>query len=82
MPKKTKAKETKKVEKAVSGSDSDAALHKEIKKLQIKTKKAEATADNLKKKLKQDATRLKAQQDKIKGLEETLKPFLEPPVRP
>jgi hypothetical protein len=72
VPKKTKAKETKKVEKAVSGSDSDAALHKEIKKLQIKTKKAEATADNLKKKLKQDAKLTKALQDKIKALEESL----------
>ena len=66
-PKKTKAKAPKKIQKNISGdSDSDATLRKEIKKLQVKAKKAEATADNLKKKMKQDSQSLKAMNDKNK----------------
>ena len=42
-PKKTKAKASKKIQENLSGdSDSDATLRKEIKKLQVKAKKAEA----------------------------------------
>ena len=68
-PKKTKAKAPKKIQKNISGdSDSDATLRKEIKKLQVKTKKAEATADNLKKKMKQDSQSLKVMNDKNKAM--------------
>lgn len=68
-PKKTKAKAPKKIQKNISGdSDSDATLRKEIKKLQVKAKKAEATADNLKKKMKQDSQSLKALQDEIQSM--------------
>jgi Skp family chaperone for outer membrane proteins len=66
-------KPAKKSQPPQSGSDGDAALRKEIKKLQVKTKKAEATADNLKKKMKQDAARFKAQEDKNKAQDETIK---------
>jgi hypothetical protein len=84
-PAKTKAKKTaelsakvKKVQPTNSGSESDAALRKENKKLQVKTKKAEATADNLKKKMKQDKQALQvyinqvrdatAENGRLKGL--------------
>ena len=68
-PKKTKAKAPKKIQKTISGdSDSDATLRKEIKKLQVKAKKAEATADNLKKKMKQDSQSLKVMNDENKAM--------------
>jgi hypothetical protein len=70
----------KKVQPTNSGSESDAVLRKENKKLQVKTKKAEATVDNLKKKMKQDKQAMqvyiqetKAMQDKIKDLELALR---------
>ena len=64
--KKTKANDSTERQKAPSGSDGEASLRKENKKLQVKTKKAEVTADNLKKKMKQDAARTKALQDENK----------------
>jgi hypothetical protein len=79
-PRKTKAKEPKKNEKALSSRDGDAALRKENKKLEVAAKKAKTTADNLKKKMKQDGQALKAQQaenkahqEKIKTLEDEIK---------
>ena len=89
-PKKTKAKAPKKIQKNISGdSDSDATLRKEIKKLQVKAKKAEATADNLKKKMKQDSQSLKAmndknkaQHDEIKELQDEIQAMKRDPQRP
>ena len=75
-PTKKVAKATKKSQQPQSGSDGDAALRKEVKKLQVETKKAKAMADNLKKKLKQDAARTKALQDKIKALEDENKAIM------
>jgi predicted RNase H-like nuclease (RuvC/YqgF family) len=55
--------------RATSGSESDVAgMRKEVKKLQIKNKKAEATADNLKKKLKQDGARIKTLEAEVAAL--------------
>ena len=89
-PKKTKAKAPKKIQKNISGdSDSDATLRKENKKLQVKAKKAEATADNLKKKMKQDSQSLKAmndknkaQHDEIKELQDEIQAMKRDPQRP
>ena len=89
-PKKTKAKAPKKIQKNISGdSDSDATLRKENKKLQVKAKKAEATADNLKKKMKQDSQSLKAmndknkaQHDEIKELQDEIQAIKRDPQRP
>ena len=89
-PKKTKAKASKKIQENLSGdSDSDATLRKEIKKLQVKAKKAEATADNLKKKMKQDSQSLKAmndeitaQEDKNKALQDEIMALKRDPQRP
>ena len=89
-PKKTKAKAPKKIQKNISGdSDSDATLRKEIKKLQVKAKKAEATADNLKKKMKQDSQSLKvmndknkAMNDKNKALQDEIQSMKRDPQRP
>ena len=82
-PKKTKAKAPKKIQKNISGdSDSDATLRKENKKLQVKAKKAEATADNLKKKMKQDSQSLKAMNDKNKALQDEIQSMKRDPQRP
>jgi hypothetical protein len=57
-PKKTQANDPTKGQKALPGSDSEAMLRKENKKLQVKIKKGEATASNLKKKMKHDSQAL------------------------
>jgi hypothetical protein len=69
-PKKTQQKEPKRSGKVVSSSDSDATLRKEMKKLQVEAKKAKATADNLKKKMKQDKQALQIYVNQVKEAKE------------